>query len=447
MLISLKSLLLDHQSTVAFLVSQVRLSGTELFKAAAAGAEGIWVRAMRPPDSGSTQRLKVRLKVEGAEKVSVGVLMAFNLWRWLKGDSTDHSNLSSCNWLLPILNANVLAGCGSVFVAIALVRARSHSLLSAFETVFAAMIGSLMLTFAIIVAAKAEEVHTTAKRFSLTLLSFSWDVKETEQREKPVGCPERFVRMTRGDVETGQRWWDKTKAWRTSVKPELLLTDIARPSYSDIKSSIEHYYHKRDRAGRLIYIEVLNGPRNAFKALREKGWSVDDVVEHMIFQNEYLYRTLLDDYDFEGVSPKPSGQIIKIMDIQNLGLGDIGGDVSSYFNKISVLGKNYPERLDKILIINVPAAFGMIWNVVAPLLDRNVRERISIFRGNYYDALAELIEPEHIPAHYGGLCRCNEGCRFHSPEEIGMRAFVEGLNAKVGTSPETPRTQDSLLGK
>ena len=118
------------------------------------------------------------------------------------------------------------------------------------------------------------------------------------------------------------------------------------------------------------------------------------------------------------------------MDIQSLGLGDVGGDVSRYFNMVSQMGKNYPERLDKILIVNVPAAFGMIWNIVAPMLDRNVRERISIFRGDYYDALVELIEPENIPAAYGGKCQCQRGsCRFHSPEELLLKAKVDKLSA------------------
>ena len=46
------------------------------------------------------------------------------------------------------------------------------------------------------------------------------------------------------------------------------------------------------------------------------------------------------------------------MDIQSIGLGDVGGDVSEYFKKIGAMGKNYPERIDKILVINVPAVRG-----------------------------------------------------------------------------------------
>ena len=122
----------------------------------------------------------------------------------------------------------------------------------------------------------------------------------------------------------------------------------------------------------------------------------------------------------------PKAQLIKVMDIRSLGLSDCGGDVRNYFNLVSVMGKNFPERIDKIIVINVPAAFGMVWNIVAPLLDRNVRERVSIFREDYTLALEELIAPENLPREYGGLCQCGESCRFHAPEEEQCKAYISG---------------------
>ena len=118
------------------------------------------------------------------------------------------------------------------------------------------------------------------------------------------------------------------------------------------------------------------------------------------------------------------------MDIKSLGLSDCGGDVRSYFNGVSVIGKNFPERIDRIIVINVPVAFGMVWNIVAPLLDSNVRERVSIFRGDYYSALEELIAPEDIPEEYGGQCRCDGGCRFNSPEEKKCRTYISAANRR-----------------
>lgn len=137
---------------------------------------------------------------------------------------------------------------------------------------------------------------------------------------------------------------------------------------------------------------------------------------------------MLKDYDDEGSVATPTGQMIKVMDVASLGMSDVGGDVSAYFNKIGVMGKHYPERLDKILVINVPASFSMVWNIVAPMLDRNVRERISIYRANYQEALFELIEPNNVPLQYGGTCQCQGGCRHHSPEETLLKQRVDTLN-------------------
>ena len=64
------------------------------------------------------------------------------------------------------------------------------------------------------------------------------------------------------------------------------------------------------------------------------------------------------------------------------------------------------------------------------MLDRNVRERISIHRSDYYQTLEELIEPGNIPVSYGGMCRCGDSgnCRFESPEELFMISRVEEIN-------------------
>lgn len=142
---------------------------------------------------------------------------------------------------------------------------------------------------------------------------------------------------------------------------------------------------------------------------------------------------MLNDYDAEGRAATSTGQMVKVMDVAKLGLGDVGGDVSAYFHKLGILGKHYPERLDKILVINVPASFSVVWAVVAPLLDRNVRARVAICRGNYHEALFELVDPANVPLQYGGTCQCAGGCRHHSPEETLLAQRVGALNAKTAS--------------
>uniref|UniRef100_A0A7S2B9A3 CRAL-TRIO domain-containing protein n=1 Tax=Octactis speculum TaxID=3111310 RepID=A0A7S2B9A3_9STRA len=67
----------------------------------------------------------------------------------------------------------------------------------------------------------------------------------------------------------------------------------------------------------------------------------------------------------------------------------------------------------------------MIWKIVAPMLDRNVRERITLFRSDYQDALRELVDIENIPPAYGGTCQCGD-CRNNSPQELEIFRFAKG---------------------
>jgi hypothetical protein len=162
-------------------------------------------------------------------------------------------------------------------------RARSLGFACALEGSLASGIGTLVLAVAAITAARGNEVRRSAYRWQLTLLGFAWEdapvgalgIASAEVAQPPRGVPVRYVRMVRGDAESAMQWWQKTQAWRAAVRPERLLTDTPRPSYHDIKQTITHFFHKRDRAGRMVYYEVLNGPQSTFKALKAKGWTVD----------------------------------------------------------------------------------------------------------------------------------------------------------------------------
>jgi len=340
----------------------LRLNGTDLDAAAASSraADGgsIWVRATRLPGSGAgiVKRLQIQLRVaQEFDSCPVGVLHVLSFFGWVRGSpfvSTKGGPLPNYIGLLgrllsqPGLNPSVLlCSLGLGLLACGVLRARTDGVASGLEGSLAAGLGTLVLAVAAITAARGGEVRRPAYRWKLTLLGFAWEDTPPASVGSPPGeassaprVPVRFVRMVRGEVESAAQWWSKTQAWRGAVRPERLLTDAPRPSYSSIKQTITHFFHKRDRAGRMVYYEVLNGPQGAFRALKAKGVSVDDVIDHMVFINELTYREIVKDYDEETSVPRIDGQMVKIMDIQSLGLGDVGGDVSAYFNKIAVSG-------------------------------------------------------------------------------------------------------------
>ena len=83
-------------------------------------------------------------------------------------------------------------------------------------------------------------------------------------------------------------------------------------------------------------------------------------------------------------------------------MGDCGGATATYFKLINAINRNYPERVWRTIILNAPSIFGVIWSIVSPLLEPNVREKITVLRGNYEDTLRELVAPENLPVAYGG---------------------------------------------
>jgi hypothetical protein len=63
------------------------------------------------------------------------------------------------------------------------------------------------------------------------------------------------------------------------------------------KANFEHYICGVDRTGRPVEILVLKSPATIFAAMKEKGVSVDDLIDYMTFQHEYLWRKHFNDYD------------------------------------------------------------------------------------------------------------------------------------------------------
>ena len=213
-----------------------------------------------------------------------------------------------------------------------------------------------------------------------------------------------------------------------------------QPYFDIIKKSHRHFFHKRDRLGHLCSslfagvspsrrhfpnlrrqtrYEIIENPNRAFKDMEANGISMVDVVGHMHFVSAWTYATLLNDVDEVGKAPlDPGGYFLKIIDCRAIGLGDCGGATATYFKLINAINRNYPERVWRTIILNAPSIFGVIWSIVSPLLEPNVREKITVLRGNYEDTLRELVAPENLPVAYGGT---DAGA---SPEEEAMRAFV-----------------------
>jgi len=290
-----------HNSAVLVQLSAgcVQLTGPELRKASDSGSN-VWVRASRDVGtSTSSRRLALEMHIQTESIVPLGVAHALSMWSWLqRAPSADFmaslpiaASYLSTFFSSPLHPAYIFGAIALVLLTVSSSRCGRPGVSAAVENILTTGIGVLCVLASIVAAARGNDLREPVYRYRVTLVSFSWDDSSIDKRNaeaKAPACPERFIRMVRGDSELALQWWAKAKVWRAQVAPERLLTHRPRPSYGDIKQGIQHYFHKRDRTGRVVYYEVLNAPQACFRALKAKGWRVDDVIEHMMFINEFM---------------------------------------------------------------------------------------------------------------------------------------------------------------
>lgn len=74
----------------------------------------------------------------------------------------------------------------------------------------------------------------------------------------------------------------------------------------------------------------------------------------------------------------------------------------------------YPETLGKLLVINAPSSFTIIWAVVKPWLAKETIAKIDILGTDYKDVLLTYVDAENLPSTLGGDCTCEGlgGCAF-----------------------------------
>lgn len=271
-----------------------------------------------------------------------------------------------------------------------------------------------------------EDGHRTAK--SISPPPSPRDVQKVED-PLPANVPARFLGAVRGDEALAEKRWAETVAFREAGNDPESVLRRPQPYYHQIKAKHRHFIHKTDKLGHIVAFEVVESPNKSFKELGNQGITVDAIVEHMHYVSAFTYVKILDDVDYVGVRPKdPQGYFLKIIDLKQIGLADCGGDTARYFRLVAAINRHYPERVWRTIIINAPSVFGVIWSIVSPLLEPNVREKITVLRSSYQDTLRELIDPDNLPVEYGG----NDS--QISPEEASMASFADEINAETAAA-------------
>ena len=241
-------------------------------------------------------------------------------------------------------------------------------------------------------------------------------------------------------------------SWHREHDVDAIFT-TPKPAFACVKSYYPHAFHGVTRDGFAVQLEMPGQFPRLLDELRRRGH--DDptraVVEHVSF-------VMCHAFDRSTREKFPEGRIPGVVDMSRLDASDTSYEAFTFLKAMASLSSAaFPERIHKVVIVNPPAVFGILWSVFSPMVSARTLARVRICRGvdEARDVLLEDLDLNDIPREYGGKCRCQRargrargrgrgsgtggeptpserlsGCWRHHPSEEEVRRRAEKLNGE-----------------
>ena len=180
-----------------------------------------------------------------------------------------------------------------------------------------------------------------------------------------------------------------------------------------LKDEYRHCFHNRAKSGHVVYYDRLDLATMSRILDRPNSLSATDLIRYYLFVTDYCYQELEPD--------DPGGRQVTVYDLSRITLSSLVGSATEPVKQIIRLyAVHYPERVDKVFLVNAPYFFTGLWASIKMFLDPAVVSRISI-SSNGRAELFDYIGQENVPSVYGGTDPVPLG---ESEEELKFRARV-----------------------
>eukprot|EP00879_Flechtneria_rotunda_P022531 GHRR01023787.1.p1 GENE.GHRR01023787.1~~GHRR01023787.1.p1 ORF type:complete len:308 (+),score=95.99 GHRR01023787.1:515-1438(+) len=193
--------------------------------------------------------------------------------------------------------------------------------------------------------------------------------------------------------------------WRDEQQVDQLLSRYQFRELPEVRKHYPHFYHKTDRWGRPLYIELLG--KTDVDALM-KVTTMERFVQYHIQQCESFRKVKL-----PACSAAAGRTILTttiILDLAGLSpTRHFTLTVKRFLETVSLIDQDYfPEHLGCMFIINTPLLFRSFWSVVKGFLDERTLAKIKVLGSSYKPELLEVIPVENLPNFLGGTSVCTE---------------------------------------
>ena len=224
------------------------------------------------------------------------------------------------------------------------------------------------------------------------------------------GFCRRFLVAREGNLKKAETMLLESLAWRVKHKVDSVLETTPNPN---IIKYIPHGFCGQTKEGHQIYVErsgamTLPGPDVV---------SMDDLFHWKVWMSEKVDAIARE-------SKGSSGKTIAVLDVQGLTLAKMTQPVLDFLKMIGEIEeKNYPESLEKVLIVNAGFVFSNVWTMVKYFFAAEVRKKIVVAGESYEKELYKLVGKEHMPNFFkGGL-----NASISAEEWAGDLSYMETL--------------------
>lgn len=189
----------------------------------------------------------------------------------------------------------------------------------------------------------------------------------------------RYLRANNFNIKKTKKHMLTNIEWRRSQNiPELMTKtpeQILGCKLSDLMGALPHWHAGYDKTGR----PVLFKQQGAFDMKLIKslcGGNFDRMFQYHLWEQELMSRMC---YEQSLRTRTIIETVVVVLDVKGMGMSSISSDFRAMMNTIVKMDQDgYPETLGKILIVNAPSVFPMIWSMVKVMLDPITAAKVNV---------------------------------------------------------------------
>ncbi|KAL9243357.1 hypothetical protein vseg_017253 [Gypsophila vaccaria] len=227
------------------------------------------------------------------------------------------------------------------------------------------------------------DANLSKEQHKLSLMRASLESFDPSFKEADDLMLRRFLRARNLNVEKAVPFFLKYQKWRKSFVPKGYISE------AEVQDDLAHnkvLFGGLDKKGRPL--TVLLARRHVQNS---KVGGLEEFKRYCVYVLDKI------------VSRIPAGleKFVVVVDLKGFGYSNT--DIRGYIGAFSILQDCYPERLDKLLLVDAPKVFMIMWKMIYPFIDDNTKTKIEFVNNKQLKStLLVLMDESQIPNIYGG---------------------------------------------